>query len=222
MSRAYTYLIALSGAVCIFFVLRLFFFTDLTTRTFPGDVLQGVLVGFGLALVTALVYGRIKGRKSGGWVTMYGCGKPGNGMFLRAAQALVFPGPICVPQEAMYWRTNTDGAGRPLTGRRVYTLHFEPGRLPPNDAFWSLTMNDAKSQYVPNPLDRYNLGDRSGLVPSADGSVDIHIQHAAPAGQTTNWLPAPSGDFILWLRVYVPGEAILDRTYVVPPVVEVS
>ena len=47
MSRAYTYLIALSGAVCIFFVLRLFFFTDLTTRTFPGDVLQGVLVGFG-------------------------------------------------------------------------------------------------------------------------------------------------------------------------------
>ena len=26
----------------------------------------------------------------------------------------------------------------------------------------------------------------------------------------SNWLPAPSGNFILWLRVYLPGKAILD------------
>jgi hypothetical protein len=35
-------------------------------------------------------------------------------------------------------------------------------------------------------------------------------------------LPAPSGKFILWLRVYIPGEAILDGKYEVPPVVEVK
>jgi hypothetical protein len=67
-----------------------------------SDVLQGILVGAGLAFATALAYGRLKGSKINGWVTMYGCGEPGNGMFLRAAQALVFPGPICVPAEAMY------------------------------------------------------------------------------------------------------------------------
>jgi hypothetical protein len=30
------------------------------------------------------------------------------------------------------------------------------------------------------------------------------------------------GNFILWLRVYVPGQAILDGTYKVPPVVKVN
>jgi hypothetical protein len=28
------------------------------------------------------------------------------------------------------------------------------GRLPPNDAFWSLTMGTAKNRVVPNPLDQ--------------------------------------------------------------------
>jgi hypothetical protein len=59
-------------------------------------------------------------------------------------------------------------------------------------------------------------------VPNADGSIDIYIQNTAPAGHESNWLPAPSGDFKLWLRVYLPGAAILDGKYNVPPVVEVK
>ncbi len=59
-------------------------------------------------------------------------------------------------------------------------------------------------------------------MPNADNSVDIYIQNAAPAGHETNWLPAPAGNFILWLRVYIPGEAILDGKYIVPPVVEAA
>jgi hypothetical protein len=74
---------------------------------------------------------------------------------------------------------------------------------------------------VANPINRNSLGDRSGLVPNADGSIDIYIQQAAPAGHEANWLPAPSGDFKLWLRVYQPGAAILSGAYHVPPVVEV-
>ena len=73
-----------------------------------------------------------------------------------------------------------------------------------------------------NPINRYSVSDRSGLVPNADGSVDIYIQNTAPAGHESNWLPAPSGNFILWLRVYMPGAAILDGKYKVPPVVEVK
>ena len=94
--------------------------------------------------------------------------------------------------------------------------------LPPNNAFWSLTMGDAQNHFVPNPINRYSVSDRSGLVPNADGSVDIDIQTTASAGHESNWLPAPSDKFILWLRVYVPGAAMLDSEYKVPPVVEVK
>jgi hypothetical protein len=63
---------------------------------------------------------------------------------------------------------------------------------------------------------------RSGLTQNPDGSIDIFIQKAAPVGHESNWLPAPSGNFILWLRAYMPGEAILDGKYTVPAVVEVK
>ena len=58
-------------------------------------------------------------------------------------------------------------------------------------------------------------------IRDSDGSVDIYIQNAAPAGHESNWLPAPLGKFILWLRVYIPGAAILHCEYTVPPVAEV-
>jgi len=48
------------------------------------------------------------------------------------------------------------------------------------------------------------------------------MQNAAPSGHESNWLPAPTGNFILWLRVYVPGKAIPNGTYKVPPVVKVK
>jgi hypothetical protein len=46
----------------------------------------------------------------------------------------------------------------------------------------------------------------------------VYIQNTAPTGHESNWLPAPDGKFMLWLRVYVPGAAILDGTFQVPPV----
>jgi hypothetical protein len=222
MSRAYRYFITLVGVICPLFIIRLFFFTDLSTRSVQSDILQGVLIGFGLAVVTAQVYGWIKGTKVNGWISMFGLGVPGNGMLMRAACALLFPGPVVVPEEAMYWYTNADGMGKALSGRENYVMHFPAGGLPPNSAFWSITMGDAKNHFVPNPINRYSVTDRTGFIPNADGSVDIYIQNTAPSGHEPNWLPAPSGKFILWLRVYLPGAAILDRAYTVPPVVKIK
>ncbi len=82
-------------------------------------------------------------------------------------------------------------------------------------------MGDARNHFVANPINRYCVSDRSGLAPNPDGSVDIYIQNLAPAGHESNWLPAPLGKFILWLRVYIPGEAILHGECTVPPVAEV-
>jgi hypothetical protein len=217
-NRTTTLMAILVGAICGYFLIHRFFFVH--TSTVRNDVVQGILIGFGLAFVTAQIYARIKATKVNGWITMFGLAEPGNGMFLRAAHAQIFPGPVNVPQEAMYWTTSGDGAGRVLSGEHDYLMHFRAGQLPPNDAFWSLTMGDAKNRFVANPINRYSVSDRTGLVPNADGSVDIYIQNTAPAGHESNWLPAPSGHFILWLRVYIPGKAILNGEYKVPPVVK--
>jgi hypothetical protein len=75
---------------------------------------------------------------------------------------------------------------------------------------------------VANPINRYSLSDRSGLAQNDEGHVDIYIQKAAPAGHEANWLPTPAGRFILWLRVYIPGQAILDGEYEVPPINKVK
>ncbi|MDP9883901.1 hypothetical protein J2W21_001395 [Sinomonas atrocyanea] len=216
MGRRWGYFAALVGAVCVAFIASMVFFRQ--ERTVRSDVIQGFLIGYGLAFATAQAYARIRATRVNGWVTMAGLGRPGSGMLFRAAAAQLFPGPVNSPEEAVYWWATADGTGRPLDGRNAYTLHFPPGSLPPNNAFWSLTMGDGRNRLVPNPLSRYSLGDRSGLVPNADGSVDICLQQAAPEGGESNWLPAPPGRFILWLRVYEPAPAILDGTYRPPPV----
>ncbi len=217
-NRTYSFLAALIGVICAFVIIRSVLFAD--SLTVRNDLVQGFFVGAGLGVVAVEILARTKATRINGWITFFGCGLPGNGLFTRAACARIFPGPVNVPQEAMYWRTGVDGAGHTLFGERDYILHFPPGGLPPNDAFWSLTTADAKERFVANPINRYSVGDRSGLAQNPDGSVDIFIQNAAPAGHESNWLPAPADRFILWLRVYLPGAAILRREYAVPPVVE--
>jgi hypothetical protein len=189
-------------------------------RTVTTDVIQGILVGIGLSFITLIIIGNAHVTKVNGWTTMFGCGEPGNGLLRRAACNVIFLGPINTPQEAMYWTTSKDGAGHTLDGQNDYIMHFPAGELPPNNAFWSLTMGDAKNRFVANPINRYSVSDRSGLVPNPNGSVDIYIQTTPPAGHESNWLPAPSGNFILWLRAYLPDQTILDGEYVVPPVLE--
>lgn len=220
MSRTYSYFALLVGLVCAWFIINLLFVNH--DRILRNDVIQGVLIGAGLAFVTAQVLARLKATRVNGWITMYGLGEPRNNMFVRAAHAQLFPGPVHTSQEAMYWWTNADAAGRTLSGRREYVIHFPSGGLPPNHAFWSLTMATARNHFVANPIDRYSVGDRSGIMPNADGSVDIYVQNTAPAGHEANWLPAPTDSFLLWLRVYVPGAAVLDGTWKAPPVVEVG
>src|SRR5450759_4659359 len=220
MNRTSTYLAILVGVICVSFIIYSFAFPH--PRIVRNDVVQGILIGGGLAFVSAQIYAKIKAPKVNGWITMFGLGLPGNGMLLRAAHAQLFPGPVNVPQEAMYGWRNVDGAGHTLSGKHDCLMHFPAGQLPPNNAFWSLTMGDARNRFVPNPISRYSVSDRSGLAPNADGSVDIYIQRTSPVGHESNWLPAPSDKFSLWLRVYLPGRVILDGTYAVPPVAQAA
>ena len=187
-----------------------------------SGVVQGVIIGATLAFLTAILIinavVRAVTTTVNGWSAIRKCGQPGNGVLVRAACAKALP-VVNVFEEAAYWTTSMDGSGQTLSGRHEYVLRFPAGQLPPNDAFWSLTVTDVVGYMVSNPINRSSIDDRSNLVKSADGSVDIYLQQNAPNGHEQNWLPTPAGKFKLMLRAYLPGAAILDGTYQVPQVV---
>ena len=195
--------------------------TNFLTTLSTFHVVQGIIVGAVLAFLMAQVIMNIVVKAMtttvNGWSIIMKAGQPGNGLLARAAFARILPA-VNVAQEAAYWTTTVDGAGRRLTGQHEYVLRFPVGQLPPNDAFWSLTITDVVGYMEPNSINRYSLGSRSGLAPNADGSIDIYLRRTAPAGHESNWLPTPAGSFKLMLRAYLPGRAILDGAYHVPPV----
>ena len=128
------------------------------------------------------------------------------------------------PVEAIYPSVGVDGSGQALSGKHRYHLRMPAGGLPVN-AFWSLSMYerepDGKLFFTPNPAKRYAIGDRSpGLQITADGSVEIWIQHEPPGqpDQLANWLPAPEGPFQLVLRAYEPQAALRDGQVLLPAV----
>jgi hypothetical protein len=188
-----------------------------------SGVVQGIIIGAALAFLTAILVldavARAITTTVNGWSSIRKCGQPGNGIFVRAACAKALPA-VNVFQEAAYWTTSRDGSGQTLSGRHEYVLNFPAGQLPPNDAFWALTVTDVVGYMVNNPINRSSFDDRSNLARKADGSIDIFLQQGAPNGHEQNWLPTPSGKFKLMLRAYLPGPAILDGTYRVPPVVK--
>ena len=100
---------------------------------------------------------------------------------MRAACAKALP-VVNVFEEAAYWTAAADGSGRTLSGGHDYVLHFPPGQLPPNDAFWSLTVTDIVGYMVSNPTGRSSVDDRSDLAKNADGSIDIYLQHERSNG----------------------------------------
>lgn len=190
-----------------------------------SGVVQGVIIGATLAFLTTILIlnavAMAETQTVNGWSSIRNAGRPGNGLLVRAALQKALP-VINVFEEAAYWTATVDGAGKKLKGEHVYRLHFPAGQLPPNDAFWSLTATDTVGYMVNNPGGRSSVDDHSGLVANPDGSVDILLQPQEPGGPGQNWLPTPTGRFKLMLRAYLPGVAIVDGTYEVPPVIEVT
>jgi hypothetical protein len=156
-----------------------------------------------------------------GWRTLgaelgrYGCD------YLRRAQVANVALGTALPEDACFPIASTDVDGHRTNGRHRYRLRFEPGRLPPARALWSLAVYDMDQLFVSNPIDRYALGNRNELELGADGSLEIVIQKD-PANARTNWLPVPEGDFYLMLHLYWPEESVLDGSWTIPPVQRVG
>ena len=125
-------------------------------------------------------------------------------------------------EEAIYHGYFVDGGGAPLNAaQKRYVLKFEKDKLPPAEAFWSMTMYDGKTQLlVDNPLNRYLIN--SPMLPQlktdADGGLTLYVQHNKPAAaEESNWLPAPAGPFFLVLRLYQPKPEGISGAWHVPP-----
>jgi hypothetical protein len=159
------------------------------------------------------------GETVNGWqINRATMGVYGNDYLTRAFVAMAGLG-ANLPEDAIYPLAVQDADGQPFSGANTYVLHFKKDELPPVDAFWSLTMYDAQGFAVPNPLNRFALGDRDALRFNPDGSLDIYIQHDNPGGdKESNWLPAPEGAMGLTMRLYAPRYEALDGSWNPPAV----
>ena len=124
--------------------------------------------------------------------------------------------------ETVYFYTANDSKLQPLVGKSSYEVTFPKGQLPPVKGFWSLTVYNPENFFYPNALKRFALGTKNkSLKYNDDGSLTIYLGNQSPGKEKeSNWLPAPAGNFSIWIRAYWPDQAILDGTWK-PPVIKV-
>jgi hypothetical protein len=129
--------------------------------------------------------------------------------------------------EALYPLLATDSDGnKPNCSKNRYTLTFPDGRLPPVNAFWSVTMYDGKTQLlIENPINRYLIN--SPMLPeltkNGDGSLTIYIQRDSPGkDKEPNWLPAADGPIYVVMRLYWPKQEALTGEWKPPALQRVA
>jgi len=114
---------------------------------------------------------------------------------------------------AKYMIAFTDGAGVPLSGDASYRIHLPPNIPAAN--FWSVTLYEAENASGLATVQPFpSLGSRDKPAQNADGSTDVYLGPAAPAGKQANWLAtAPGRGFFAILRLYAPMEAAINKSW---------
>ena len=127
------------------------------------------------------------------------------------------------PSQAMYPGFQKDSNGELLDGStNNYSITFPADELPKSDHFWSFTMYDLPDRFlVENSINRYSIGSQTeSLKKNKDGSLTIYFQTDSPGkNREGNWLPTPKGPFYTVLRIYGPGESVIDGTYKLPQII---
>lgn len=124
-------------------------------------------------------------------------------------------------EEVVKLRAHHDGDGQLLDGSKArYTLHFTRDQIPVAKSFWSVTLYNEEYDLTENAIARYSIGSvDKALRYDKDGGLTIYLQ-AEPPGKKlmANWLPTPRGPFNLFLRAYLPDQALQEQSYAPPPV----
>lgn len=126
------------------------------------------------------------------------------------------------PHEAKYYYLEQDIHGELLDGSAAYSITLPPDSLAKEDGFWSLTLYDSDHRLHANKWDRFAIGSASQKgrewKRNADGSLTIVIQPTAPEVEwESNWIPSPTGTFLLYLRIYSPRHDVLANSWTPPP-----
>jgi len=152
------------------------------------------------------------------WTTVINSAEFGTDYFTRTAVARsnTF---INRPRETRYFYQDFDSKGGRLSGAQRYSVTFK--ELPPVKGFWSITLYDQNHFFAPNALERFSLGTKSKqLRYEADDSLVVHVQSDRPSeDKVSNWLPAPRGEFSLYIRAYWPPTPIAEGSWTPPPVI---
>ena len=148
-----------------------------------------------------------------GWaVTRPNIGDFGTDYIYRAGVAFV--GLVAnTPDQALYYPGMLDSTYLPLNGNRTYLIHYAPGEAPPIDSggFWSLTVYNSAGNLVDSSTT--NVYSNGPLVVQSDGSIDVILSQEDPGDPNANWLQTPSGRFSVYLRIYAPGQAAYEGTW---------
>ncbi|GGX79765.1 hypothetical protein GCM10010510_26060 [Streptomyces anandii JCM 4720] len=152
-------------------------------------------------------------------------GRFGDDFLKRAADQSLLGVAANDPAEAVYLVNFEDADGDKLAPGGRYRLRFALDALPPVDALWSLTAYREDMNLIPNPAERYSIGDRStGLRWDEDGGLTIHLQSDRPGqDEEANWLPtAEDGTWFVVLRMYRPHPEVMDASWECPPLTRVA
>jgi hypothetical protein len=153
-------------------------------------------------------------------------------MFLAKGSAglesLLLPsvvGPIGQPaKEALYLAIVSDD-GAPMYDLSDYVIRMTKEELPPANAFWSLTLYDAKEGFfIPNEQKKYSVGENGGMKLNKDGGIEIYIAANKPQGvPKENWLPINGENIEInaMLRLYAPDLEKM-KTWKVPSAVKIE
>jgi hypothetical protein len=190
--------------------------SDFNLDTLDSDIRAGLEKALvdGAALVQASTQRTIESYN--GWMISKDIGRYGYKYMHRAS--VVKGGYGNLPEESLYPASVFDSQGNLMSGDSGYRLHFEADGMPPVDGFWSLSAYRLSDlQLEENEIERYSIGDRTpGLNYNEDGSLTLWLQHQRPDDADKNWLPVPTGRFMLVFRLYEPQLQVLGDDYMLP------
>jgi len=117
-------------------------------------------------------------------------------------------GPIGLPAaEAVYPAIGT-ADGEPMNAMHDYVIRMTADKMPPADAFWSVTLYDTENGFfIPNDRKKYSVGENAGMQLDEEGGIAIYIAAEQPPGvPEENWLPIERGDIGIGpiMRLYAP------------------
>ena len=119
----------------------------------------------------------------------------------------------------VYMATYRDNEGDWLDGAVDYVLNLPPDV--PAGAFWSLTVYDVATRcIIINDTKQADRSSRMDLLQDKDGSITLYIGPTKPAGEkANNWIQTmPGKAWFPYFRLYLPKQAFLDKSWVLPDI----